>query len=254
MPQQRWLAANCHGMMDIPFASPATRFAAGGVGFCRLSPTPNFSPCCEPALQAEWMPLPGASSLQPPLNTAVLPQVLGVWLPVTSCWEVTSPSNGWIPTHGPSQCCEASSCAGARGAGLRGCQLPPWEGAGASHPSLSMAFAGRDGDVAGPPVPEAHRALCPRPGVFQPRAEPPVPAAPGQAAAGPRKLLGAGGHWDGHRQWLGHTDALLPPVWGLAGAVPWCGVASPCFWHGLQAQGCKGWPKRETSRVVPIPP
>lgn len=34
----------------------------------------------------------------------------------------------------------------------------------------------------------------------------------------------------------------------------WCGVASPCFWRGLRAQGCKGWPKRETIRVVPIPP
>lgn len=71
------------------------------------------------------------------------------------------------------------------------------------HPSLSMVFAGRDGDVAGPPITEAHRALCPGPGVFQPGAEPSVPAAPGQAAAGPRKALGAGGHWEGHSWWLG---------------------------------------------------
>lgn len=105
------------------------------------------------------------------------------------------------------------------------------------HPSLSVVFAGCDGDIAGPPVPEAHRALCAGPGVFQPGAEPPVFAAPGQAATGPRKPLGAGGHWDGHGQWLGHRDALLPPAWGFTRVVRWGGVASPCLWHGPAGSG-----------------
>lgn len=161
-------------MARLPPQAHALQLA--GMGVCWLSASPDSLLAVSLPSSQGAVPLPGHSSLS---TTTVSPQELGLCLLVTSPCKVTG--------------CHALDPLGLILAQL---QLPGTSdflgSASASHPSLSVAFAGRDGDIAGPPVAETHRALCPGPGVFQLGAEPPLPAAPGQAAPGPRKLLGVG--------------------------------------------------------------
>lgn len=70
-PQQPWAGCKLLWHDGWPVCLPRQHaLQLAGIGVCWLSPSPDFSPCSEPALQPGWMllraALPGASSLQPP--------------------------------------------------------------------------------------------------------------------------------------------------------------------------------------------